>query len=124
MDLVTTYGWMLFLHNEIPWSLVLDKMDVGCCSYIHKMVVGLDTNERWLLFHHTEKRGCSYYTQWSLLCAPIMKFCMRNLHLIYTTSIEKNFEKSKKKFFTIFFFFFKFFFFKFFRHFFSPNIYY
>ena len=42
---------------------------IGCCSYIKWSLV-LDTNERWLLFHHTGKSGCSYYTQWSLLCAP------------------------------------------------------
>jgi len=41
----------------------------GCFSDI-KWMLGLDIYRTWLFLNHTVKRGSSYYTQWSLLCAP------------------------------------------------------
>ena len=43
---------------------------------------------------------CSAGTPWPM----IVKFCTRNLHVIWKISTEKNFGKSKKKKLTIFFF--------------------
>ena len=60
---------MLWHHWHQTWTFLLH---INGCSSDIKWTLGLDINRTWLFLHHTVKRGCSYYTQWSLLCAPVV----------------------------------------------------